>query len=138
MKIIEILQSLDNSWSREEVLSKIKKGVPTDNIVNEFFNKNQHKIEKLNIHLKLENENLLTQIEELSRCEAKLINKIKESSDINLKVSLNNNNKTKTFTKKRKLLSNELGMFMVKWSNKFVYIALITISAVALSKQAWT
>jgi len=26
---------------------------------------------------------------------------------------------------------------MINWSNKFVVIALLTISAIALSKQAW-
>jgi len=32
---------------------------------------------------------------------------------------------------------NKISSFMINWSNKFVVIALITISAIALSKQAW-
>ena len=32
---------------------------------------------------------------------------------------------------------NKISSFMLNWSNKFVVIALITISAIALSKQAW-
>jgi len=30
-----------------------------------------------------------------------------------------------------------LSLFMMKWSNKFVYISLLLISAIALTKQAW-
>ena len=32
---------------------------------------------------------------------------------------------------------NKISSFMINWSNKFVVIALLTISAIALSKQAW-
>jgi len=32
---------------------------------------------------------------------------------------------------------NKISKFMINWSNKFVVIALLTISAIALSKQAW-
>ena len=32
---------------------------------------------------------------------------------------------------------NKISSFMNNWSNKFVIIALLTISAIALSKQAW-
>ena len=37
MKIIETLEYLDKSWSRKEVLNKIKKGVSADNILYDFF-----------------------------------------------------------------------------------------------------
>ena len=33
--------------------------------------------------------------------------------------------------------NNKISSFMINWSNKFVVIALLTISAIALSKQAW-
>ena len=33
--------------------------------------------------------------------------------------------------------SFNLGLFMMKWSNKFVFISLLVISAIALTKQAW-
>ena len=32
---------------------------------------------------------------------------------------------------------NKISSFMINWSNKFVVITLLTISAIALSKQAW-
>ena len=33
--------------------------------------------------------------------------------------------------------SNRISSFMINWSNKVVVIVLLTISAIALSKQAW-
>ena len=33
--------------------------------------------------------------------------------------------------------SLNLGLFMMKWSNRFVFISLLLISAIALTKQAW-
>jgi len=32
---------------------------------------------------------------------------------------------------------NKISSIMINWSNKIVVIALLTISAIALSKQAW-
>ena len=37
MKIDEALNSLENSWSRDEVLVKIKNGADSESIVNDFF-----------------------------------------------------------------------------------------------------
>ena len=34
-------------------------------------------------------------------------------------------------------ISFDLGVFMMKWSNKFVFISLLAVSAIALTKQAW-
>jgi len=45
-------------------------------------------------------------------------------------------NKKKIVTSNRVSL-NKISSFMINWSNKFVVIALLTISAIALSKQAW-
>jgi len=36
-----------------------------------------------------------------------------------------------------RISSNKISSLMINWSNKFVVIALLTISAIALSKQAW-
>ena len=36
-----------------------------------------------------------------------------------------------------RVASNRISLFMINWSNKFVVIALLIISALALSKQAW-
>ena len=136
MILIKILNSLDQSWERDKILFKIKKGLGTDEIVNEFFEKNERQIKELNSLLSLEEINLLNQVEQLSICESKLINKIK-----NLNYSENNQNNhiinQVNISPSNKVPSNRISSFMINWSNKFVIIALITISAIALSKQAW-
>ena len=135
MSISKILNSLDKSWERDEILLNIKKGLGTDEIVNEFLVKNERQIKELNSLLRPENIDLLSQVEQLTTCESKLINKIK-----NLNYSENNDNH-KTNEEKiwlsNKIPTNKISSFMIDWSNKFIIIALLTISAIALSKQAW-
>ena len=136
MSISEILNSLDKSWGRDHILLKIKNGSGTDEIINEFLEKNEIQIKKLNSLLRQEDIDLLNQVEKLSTCESKLINKIK---DMNY---LENNGNHHTINKKNtspfnRVLSKKISSFMIKWSNKFVVIALLTISAIALTKQAW-
>ena len=41
MDIKKILNSLDKSWERDNILSNIKKGISTDDIVNDFLAKNE-------------------------------------------------------------------------------------------------
>ena len=132
----EILNSLEKSWKRDDVLLKIKNGYDTDKIVNEFLKNNQIQIKELNTLLKPEDIDLLNQVEQLSTCESKLIKKIK---DLN---HFENNEKDHIINEKNILPSNNVSFyrissFMINWSNKFVVIALLTISAIALSKQAW-
>ena len=136
MSISKILNSLEKSWERDDILLKIKKGLGTDEIVNEFLAKNERQIKKLNSLLRPEDIDLLNQVEQLSTCEYKLINEIK-----NLNYLENNENHHITNKKKivpsNRVYFNKISLFMINWSNKFVVIALITISAIALSKQAW-
>ena len=136
MNISQILQSLENAWEREDILLKIKNGLGTDEIVNEFLINNELKVRELKTFLKPEDIDLLNQVEQLSNCEAKLLNKI-----INLNNLKNNENNHKVNEKKisisNKVPTNRISSFMINWSNKFVVIALLTISAIALSKQAW-
>ena len=136
MSIEKILNSLEKSWERDEILLNIKKGLDTDEIVNDFLAKNNKQIKDLNSLLRPEDFDLLNQVEQLSNCESKLINKI---SNIN---NVENNEKNRTINKERvsfsyKVPANKISLFMINWSNKFVVIALLTISAIALSKQAW-
>ena len=77
MEIVEAFRSLENSWSREDVLVKIKKGEDSEKIVNNFFNNNQHEIETLINFVNPEYQLLLSEIEDLTKIESKLINKIK-------------------------------------------------------------
>ena len=136
MSISKVLHSLEKSWERDDILLNIKKGLGTDEIVNEFLIKNERQIKELNSLLKPEDIDLLNQVEQLSTCESKLINKIKDLNYLE-------NNENHHIMNKKKIVSsnrisfNKISSFMINWSNKFVVIALLTISAIALSKQAW-
>jgi len=136
MKINQILNSLEKAWNRDDILLKIKNGLDTDEIVNEFLVNNKLQIKELNTLLNPEDLDLLRHVEKLSTCESKLINKIS-----NLKNVGNNENNHIINEEKvsiyNRLPANKISLFMVNWSNKFVVIALLTISAIALSKQAW-
>ena len=87
MNIKDALKSLDDSWSRDKVLLKIKNGIDPEYIVNEFINENKKSIEKLTNLLKKEDKNLLLQVEKLSNVEAKLLNKINNSSKIKKEIT---------------------------------------------------
>ena len=136
MSISKILNSLEKSWERDDILLIIKKGLGTDEIVNEFLMKNERQIKELNSLLSPEDIELLNQVEQLSTCESKLINEIK-----NLNYLENNENclimNKKKIVPSNRVSFNKISSFMINWSNKFVVIALLTISAIALSKQAW-
>ncbi len=136
MSISKILNSLEKSWERENILLNIKKGLGTDEIVNEFLMKNERHIKELNSLLRPEDFELLNQVEKLSTCESKLINEIK-----NLNYLENNENhhimNKKKIVPSNRVSFNKISSFMINWGNKFVVIALLTISAIALTKQAW-
>ena len=136
MSISKILNSLEKSWERDDILLNIKKGLGTDEIVNEFLIKNERQIKELNSLLRPEDIELLNQVEKLSTCESKLINEIKNLNYLE-------NNEIHEIMNKKKIVPsnrvsfNKISSFMINWSNKFVVIVLLTISAIALSKQAW-
>ncbi len=136
MSISKILNSLEKSWERDDILLNLKKGLGTDEIVKEFIVKNERQIKELNSLLRPKDIDLLNQVEQLSTCEYKLINEIK-----NLNFLKNNENypimNRKNIVQSNRVSFNKISSFMINWSNKFVVIALLTISAIALSKQAW-
>jgi len=137
MSISKILNSLEKSWERDYILLNIKKGLGTNEIVNEFLMKNERQIKELNSLLRPEDIELFNQVEKLSTCESKLINEI-----TNLNYLENNENhhimNKKKIVPSNRVSFNKISSFMINWSNKFVVIALLTISAIALSKQAWS
>jgi len=136
MSISKILNSLEKSWERDDILLNIKKGLGTDEIVKEFLMKNESQIKELNFLLRPEDIELLNQVEKLSTCESELINGIKN-------FNYRENNENHHIMNQKKILPsnrvpyNRISSFMINWSNKVVVIALLTISAIALSKQAW-
>ena len=44
MSISKILNSLERSWERDDILLNLKKGLGTDEIVNKFLVKNERQI----------------------------------------------------------------------------------------------
>jgi len=136
MSINKILNSLEESWERDYILSNIKKGIGTDEIVNEFLIKNERQIKELNSLLRPEDIELLNQVEKLSTCESKLINEIKNLNYLDINENHFIMNKKKIVQSNR-VSFNKISSLMINWSNKFVVFALLTISAIALSKQAW-
>ena len=137
MSISKILNSLEKSWERDDILLNIKNGLGTDEIVNQFLMKNERQIKELNSLLRPEDIELLNQVEKLSTCESKLINEIKNLNYLENNENHNIRNKKKIVSSNR-ISFNKISSFMINWSNKFVVIALLTISAIALSKQAWS
>ena len=136
MQITEALKSLENSWSREDVLVKIKNGEDSEKIINDFFNTKKQEIETLTNFIKPKDQVLLCEIENLSNIESKLINKIKDYGSEKVQLLEIENDKTR-FLQSDQNLSFNLGFFMMKWSNRFVFITLLAICSIALSKQAW-
>ncbi len=136
MSLSKVLNSLNKSWERDDILLQIKDGLGTDKIVNDFLAKNEMQIKELNSLLRPEDIDLLNQVEQLSTCESKLINEIK-----NLNYLKNDENhlimNQKNIEQYNRVSFNKISSFMMNWSNKFVVIALLAISAIALSKQAW-
>ena len=136
MSLSKILNSLEKSWERDHILLNLKKGLGTDEIVHEFLVKNERQIKELNSLLRPKDIDLLNQVEKLSTCESKLINEIK---NLNYLENDEHNNilNHKKIVPSNRFSNNKISSFMINWSNKFVVIALLTISAIALSKQAW-
>ena len=131
MNIKNALIELDNSWSRDIILEKIKKGQPTDKIVNDFIKSNKSNFELVSNYVEKNNSNILENLEKLSICETKLIKEIKCS---NIKI-LKEESSTKV--DKNKFKDFDFALFLQKWSNSFVIYLLILISLVSLTKQAW-
>ena len=136
MNSAKILNSLEKSWDRDDILLKIKKGLDADKIVNEFLANNKIQIQELNTLLRPEDIDLFNQVEQLSNCESKLINKIKNLNYLENNENYQIMNQKNILPSSRKSF-NRISSFMINWSNKVVVIALLTISAIALSKQAW-
>ena len=137
MSISKILNSLEKSWERDDILLNIKKGLGTDEIVNEFLIQNERQIKELNSLLRPEDIELLNQVEKLSTCESKLINGIKNLNYLENNENHHIMNRKKKIVPSNRVSFNKISSFMINWSNKFVVIALLIISAIALSKQAW-
>ena len=136
MKIIETLEYLDKSWSRKEVLNKIKKGVSDDNILYDFFYDNRDQIINLRNSLTTKDKELLNNMQVLSNCESRLIKQINNPVSNEDIIPFQKKN-VENLSLSKKLSFLNVSLIMRKWSNQFIIISLLVLSAVALSKQAW-
>ena len=134
MDITKALDDLDNSWSKDIILEKIKKGETTDKIVKDFIKSNEITIKLVSNYVETNNSNLLENIEELSICEIKLINEIKSLQKENIDKIKTERSSTEIETKFKDF---NFASFLQKWSNNFVIYLLILISLISLTKQAW-
>ena len=141
MSISKILNTLENSWNRDDILLKIKNGLGPDEIINEFLTNNKLQVKELNNLLRPKDKVFLNQVEQLSTCEAKLINMINNLDNLKNREKNYTTNEKKIYLSNRvhtyRVPMNKISAFMINWSNKFVVITLLTISAIALTKQAW-
>ena len=132
MNVNEVLINLDNSWSKEDILKKIKAGQNPESIVNDFAKDNEDNLKILGNHIKNQNLSLLENLEVLSRCESKLIDEIRTRAELQFKTDENKQHSPNLLRKQFRL-----DFFIQKWSNQFVIILLIVISLISLTKQAW-
>ena len=131
--MFEVSESLDKTWSREMILSKIKNGERVEKIVSEFLQENKRDINKFAELINIDNYYILDDLISLSKCELELLKGIK-NLDSNKIISLK---KQELHSKSSYRFQYEFSSLMNTWSNKFVIMALITISLISLTKQAW-
>ena len=135
MNNYEALNILDESWSKERLIKKIKKGQSSEQIVNDFINENKNNVDTLINLLNQKNNDVLYYMEALANCELNLINELRKKenkSKIEILEDINNINPIAKIYKEF-----QLSLFMKKWSNQFVIGILIMISIISLTKQAW-
>ena len=128
----ELSKSLDNSWKREEILKRIQNGDNIEKIIDDFFKSNKDDLTKLGGLINKNNTQVLDNLITLSDCEAALIKKIKSLTSLDSNTS--NEKLSSSFKEKKRF---NINVFIHTWSNQFVIIALIAISLISLSKQAW-
>ena len=135
MNNLEALNILDNSWSKQILVEKIKKGKSSEQIVKDFINENKNNLDIVVNLLNQKDNNVLSYMEAIANCELNLINELrKKESKSNIEITENNidiNPIAKVYKE------FHLSLFMKKWSNQFVIGILIMISIISLTKQAW-
>ena len=135
MNNYEALNILNESWSKQILIEKIKRGQNSKKIAHDFVNENKTNIDVLIDLLNQKDNDILINMEAMANCELNLINELKE------KVSKSNITNTENINDVNPIarIYNEfqLSLFMKKWSNQFVIGILIMISIISLTKQAW-
>ena len=131
----EVLNILEESWSKQRLMEKIKKGQSSEKIVQDFIKDNKKNLDVLINLLNQKDSKILDYMEVLANCEINLINELKEKENISsIKVTSKKNVINPIVKMYREF---QLSSFMKKWSNQFVIVILIMISIISLTKQAW-
>ena len=131
----EVLNILDQSWSKQRLIEKIKKGQSSEQIVQEFINENKNNLDVVINLLNQKDNNLLSHMEAIAHCELNLINELKTKES---KCTNENNEHIKDINPISRIYNEfQLSLFIKKWSNQFVIGVLIMISIISLTKQAW-
>ena len=131
----EVLNILDKSWSKQRLIEKIKRGQSSEQIVQNFIIENKNNLDIVINLLNQKDNNLLSYMEEIAKCELNLINELRKKeckSNTETKENIIDINPIAKVFKEFKL-----SLFMTKWSNQFVIGILIMISIISLTKQAW-
>ena len=131
----EVLHMLDQSWSKQRLIEKIKKGQSSEQIVYDFINENKNNLDIVINLLNQKENNILSYMEVIANCELNLINELRKKerkSNIEIKENIDDINPiTKIYRE------FQLSLFMRKWSNQFVIGILIMMTIISLTKQAW-
>ena len=135
MNNYEALNILDQSWTKQRLIEKIRKGQNPEQIVQDFIKENKNNLEIVINLLDKKDNNILSYMQAIATCELKLINELKMKegkSNVAIKKNIYEINPIAKVYKEFKL-----SLFMKKWSNQFVIGILIMISIISLTKQAW-
>ena len=135
MNNYEALNILNDSWSKQKLIEKLKKGHSSEKIVQDFINENKNNLEIVINLINQNDNNVLTYMEEIANCELNLISELrKKENKFNLQMREDSN----TINPISQIYKEfQLSLFMKKWSNQFVIGILIMISIISLTKQAW-
>ena len=131
----EVLNILEESWSKQRLMEKIKKGQSSEKIVQDFIKDNKKNLDVLINLLNQKDNKVLDYMEVLANCEINLINELKKKENISFIKVTSKKNVINPIVKMYREF--QLSSFMKKWSNQFVIVILIMISIISLTKQAW-
>ena len=131
----EALNTLNNSWSKQKLIEKLKRGHSSEKIVQDFINENKNNLDIVINLLNQKDNNVLTYMEEIANCELNLISELRKKENKSKLQMRENSNTINPISQIYKEF--QLSLFMKKWSNQFVIGILIIMSIISLTKQAW-
>tara|TARA_B100000212_G_C27286813_1_gene495529 strand:- start:109 stop:519 length:411 start_codon:yes stop_codon:yes gene_type:complete len=135
MNNFEVLNILNESWSKQRLIEKIKKGQSSEQIVQDFIKENKNNLDIVIDLLSKKDIKLLNYMEVLANCELNLIKELRIKEN---KSNIKNTENIQVINPIVKLYKEfKLSLFMKEWSNKFVIGILIMLSIISLTKQAW-